>query len=272
VFQHAERPVTEGVSRGKPIVRSTAKRVYVAAVIASIVLAGVSAVVFSQHEKTAKPLADPGRVPSELVKIRNGFVITIPIQARGVLGSSALKDDQGQPYVAFNFVLPKYADQQSSGVDKSKFEKHIVTVSAVLALDPGHPEINAPNASPPFVLMRLLSPPVSMISANDYVDIDGLRCYHSEHPKDPVYDLCYGLRDKSIDEYILLHVLVDKDLSLFPNPQMYTEYLSKRYGGLWVRWRTSTANLPDWHEIDSRLWEILAGSNSAAAGINKSTP
>jgi hypothetical protein len=75
VFQHAERPVTERVSRGKPIVRSTAKRVYVAAVIASIALAGVSAVVFSQHEKTAKPLADPGRVPSELVKIRNGFVI-----------------------------------------------------------------------------------------------------------------------------------------------------------------------------------------------------
>jgi hypothetical protein len=247
-------------------------RVYVAAVIASIALAGVSAVVFSQPEKTAKRLADPGRVPSELVKIRNGFVITIPIQARGVLGSSALKDDQGQPYVAFNFVLPKYADQQSSGADKSKFEKHIVTVSAVLALDPGHPEINAPNASPPFVLMRLLSPPVSMISANDYVDIDGLRCYHSERPKYPSRDHCYGLRDKATDEYILLSVLVDTDHSSFPNPQMTAEYLSMKHGGLWISWRTSSANLSEWHGIDSRLWEILAESNFGAAGINKSTP
>jgi hypothetical protein len=44
---------------------------------------------------------------------------------------------------------------------------------------------------------------------------------------------------------------------------MHARYISKRFGGVEIAWRTHGGNFPRWHEIDAQIWKFIEAWNVA---------
>jgi hypothetical protein len=94
-----------------------------------------------------------------------------------------------------------------------------------------------------------------LIRAEDYQDIYGLRCWHF---------LGSDCRDVTGRGEINIHADTPPQPPGKVNPSLRADYMSARYGGVEIFWDTSIDNLPEWHDIDAHVWQVIDAWNVAA--------
>ncbi len=155
--------------------------------------------------------------------------------------------------VAFDFFLPECSGYTPQNY-LSTFDSEKVEVVELGPADPKQTEPDAPGSYPPNMLKRALH---AYLHKNQYQDQYGLRCYRGDAPKGLERTTCYGRRDYTAKEDIMLYATVAPAGPANRFPTMQAEYFTRRYGGLRIVWRTHARNLPRWHDIDAQIWKFV---------------
>jgi hypothetical protein len=157
----------------------------------------------------------------------------------------------------FDFFLPDFGGYTIERFRKpfSVDEVQVAYVESAkeIEVDPNHPAHYPSNQLKN--MLRVLADP------DKYQDIYGLRCYDARILKTTIY--CYSPHAGKDHKGILFFVTVPPYGPGVVNPQMWTDYFSKRYGGIEIYWRTNVKNLPHWRAIDAQIWKFLAAWNVA---------
>lgn len=196
-------------------------------------------------------------------KISDSLILAIPLEyersalyARGgpiarAPRTGVIENAQAQ----FDFFLPDYTGYTPQNFEV-KGDPNKVEVAYLIAANPAARTSN--------MLANALK---TFLDPNDYRDMYGLRCYQPRILKDRVW--CYGIRDDSNNEDIMLYVLEPPYSPGVVFPQMHARYISKRYGGVEIAWRTHISNFPRWHEIDAQIWKFIDTWNVAKKQTTK---
>ena len=171
-------------------------------------------------------------------KVTDDLILTIPAQyERSAIyaglgiptparGSVVIKHAQAQ----FDFFLPNFTGYTPQNYE-ALTNPNKVEVAYLIAADP---EAQTPN-----MLKNALK---NLLDPNDYQDMYGLRCYQARILKDRIW--CYGRRDDSNQEDIMLYVMQPPYTPGMVFPWMHARYISKRFGGVEIAWRTHVSNFP----------------------------
>ena len=101
-------------------------------------------------------------------------------------------------------------------------------------------EPDAAGTYPPNMFKRA----IDGYDINQYTERYGLKCYESKgngELNSINTQFCYGLRDQSLDEYILINLIVPPYPAGVLFPTMSAKYFTKQYGGLEISWRARQA-------------------------------
>jgi hypothetical protein len=195
------------------------------------------------------------------VKITDELILSIPLQfersAIDPKAPAANPKSFTHKEAQFDFFLPDFTGYTLANY-RNDFDENKVEVVYLHAGDAHEADPDAPGEYPPNMLKRSLR---DLLDPNDYKDMYGLRCYKTRVPSDRL--TCYGRRDQSSGEDIMLTTLVPPYPEGVTFPQMQARYFSKRYGGVRIAWRTHVRNLPRWQEIDARIWKLVDEWNVA---------
>lgn len=202
---------------------------------------------------------------SEPIKITDSLILAVPMKyiryasancgnfRSGIANSPAAK----HAWVGFGFFLPDFSGYTLKRLRES-FDVNEVEIAYVASPKEieGHADhpTNYPSNQLNNVLRYLANP-------KDYRDIYGLRCYEAKVLKTTMY--CYSARAGNEGDGILFTVTVPPYAPGLVNPQMQTDYYSRRYGGVEVAWRTNVKNISRWHEIDKQIWKFIGAWNVA---------
>jgi hypothetical protein len=207
------------------------------------------------------------------LKITESLTLEIPLQYQRAAisgGQSArramISQQSDRSEVQFDFFLPDFTGYTLENY-RNESDENKVEVVYLHAGDRHEDEPDAPGEYPPNMLKRQLK---DVLDPNDHHDMYGLRCYRGRVLADRI--TCYGRRDESRQEDILLTVLVPPYGPEATFPQMQARYFSKRYDGLRIAWRTHVNNLPRWHDIDAQIWKFIDAWNVAGPPSTPSTP
>lgn len=122
------------------------------------------------------------------------------------------------------------------------------------ALEPG-----APGAYPPNGLARTIQYK-GIADPNKFETKYGLICYERKEG-DGDQQICYGKRESTLDEHLMLHITTPPYNRSTLFPIMQTTYFSPRYGGLNIGWRSHMKNFSQWREIDAQIWKYIDAWN-----------
>src|SRR5215472_8216672 len=179
--------------------------------------------------RAAAPLSawPEGRTPPQ--KITDTLVLAIPLQYE----RSAVGDDRaprspftgaaGRTEVRFDFFLPDFSGYTLQNY-RNEFDANKVEVVYLHAGDPHEADPDAPGEYPPNMLKRSLR---DLLDPKDYKDMYGLRCYRGRVQTNRL--TCYGRRDETSGEDIMLTTLVPPYPEGVTFPQVQARYFSKRY-------------------------------------------
>lgn len=194
------------------------------------------------------------------IKITDELVLSVPLKymkyaflpCQGSNGPSEADHISRVKAINFAFFLPDFSGYT---VDRfrERFDVDKVEVIYVSAGSPHEADLGAAGKYPPNQLKRALE---YLADPDEYSDMYGLRCYQARILKTTMY--CYGAPGNSDHEGILFEVMIPPYAAGLVNPQMRTNYFSRRYGGIEIAWRTNVKNLPQWQEIDRQIWKFLA--------------
>jgi hypothetical protein len=195
-------------------------------------------------------------------KVTDSLILRIPLayDRFAILGSRAPVDKvvENTP-VGFDFFLPDFSGYTPQNYAE-EFNENKVQVVYLLAADPRQRDEGAPANK----LKLLLE---NSFDSQHFEDMYALRCYH--HRRLPSRVLCYGRRNSE-------DILFDTYLPPYPPditfPLLYAKYLSKKYGGVEIAWRTHVRNLPRWHDIDAHIWNSIADWNVAPRSEKNPAP
>ena len=115
---------------------------------------------------------------------------------------------------------------------------------------------------PPSVLKNYLK--MGLIDANKYEDKYGLRCYEDKVgllANQTKRQMCYGMRDQKLQEYILINLMVEPYDNWVKSPMMTIRYVTKQYGGMDMYWTAHAKYFSHWQEIDHQIWQHIADWN-----------
>jgi len=161
--------------------------------------------------------------------------------------------------IGFQFFMPSFSGYTPQNYMK-EFDEDRVDVIDIEPADPAQEQPGAAGYYPPNMLARALS---SYLSADNFVDLYGLRCYSEGGAAQvPRRRTCYGRRDEETHEDIMMHASFPPFDAATVNPLMQARYFSSRYGGLVIVWRTNVKNLPRWRQIDGKIWQFIAEWNA----------
>lgn len=217
----------------------------------------------SQAPASNEPRSWPEGV-SAPCKITDELVIEIPLQfvrtayffRNGPRPAAVpLKQLTRVENIQFDFFLPHFSGYTLENYE-NQFDENKVAIY-LSAGEPNESEPDAPGSYPPNALKRLLR--AHLLDSDGYQDSYGLRCYRGNSI--PKKITCYGKRDATGQEYILLDAMVPPYEPGVKSPIMQATYFSKRYGGIEIVWHTNVKNLPHWQAIDSQIWEFLHAWN-----------
>ena len=162
--------------------------------------------------------------------------------------------------VHFDFFLPDFSgytlENYRSDTDPNKVEVAYLHAGDSHEADPG-----APGEYPPNMLERLLS---EAFDRRHYRDQYGLRCYQGGSLARRI--ACYGRRDASSGEDIILTALTAPYPEDAGWPLFQARYYSQRYGGVRLEWRAHMSQLPRWREIDAQVWKFIDAWRVAPPG------
>lgn len=88
-----------------------------------------------------------------------------------------------------------------------------------------------------------------------FKNMEGLHCW----PEPTGGSQC---EDPKIPSAIYLRVDIPRPRYVV-NPILQAEYLSSRYHGVSMYWRTGAKHFPQWREIDRRIWQVIEAWNVA---------
>lgn len=195
------------------------------------------------------------------VKIADQLTLAIPLQYErsaiepgGPRPPPAAQSGHGE--VQFDFFLPGFSGYTLQNY-RNDSDPNKVEVVYVHAGNPHEADPGAPGEYPPNMLKRSLE---EILDPDRYRDQYGLRCYQWRTLAHRL--TCYGPRDAA-GEDIMLTVLVAPYPADVTFPEMQARYLSKRYGGVRISWRTHVRNLPRWRAIDAQIWKFIDAWNVA---------
>lgn len=117
-------------------------------------------------------------------------------------------------------------------------------------------EPDAAGSYPPNMIKRALEG----YALNQYEEKAGLKCYNykGNGPNSATNrQVCYGLRDAKLDEYILLDVDIPPYQPWVKYPMVRTTYFTKQYGGLEITWWSHAKYFNRWHDIDHQIWQYI---------------
>ena len=198
------------------------------------------------------------------VKITDALILSIPLQfKRSAIDPKAPAANPSSfthKEAQFDFFLPDFTGYTLQNY-RNDFDEHKVEVVYLHAGDPHEADPDAPGEYPPNMLKRSLR---DLLDPHDYKDMYGLRCYKGRVQTDRL--TCYGRRDQSSGEDIMLTTLVPPYPEGVTFPQMQARYFSKRYGGVRIFWRAHVSSLPRWREIDAQIWKLVDQWNVAPRG------
>lgn len=194
---------------------------------------------------------------TEPLKITDSLILQVPLQYErsaiyhGTAKRALISVQSDRAEVQFDFFLPDFTGYTLENY-RNESDENKVEVIYLHAGDPHEADPDAPGEYPPNMLKRSLR---DVLNPNDYKDTYALRCYQGREVRDRI--TCYGRRDASVHEDILLTALVPPYAAGVSFPQMQARYFSKRYGGVRIAWRTHVKNLPRWHDIDAQIWKFI---------------
>jgi len=214
-------------------------------------------------EQAPPPLREWPQGRAAAVKITDQLLLSIPLQfVRSAIDPRAPASSPASfahKEAHFAFFLPDFSGYTLANY-RNEFDENKVEVVYLHAGDPHEAEPDAPGEYPPNMLRRLLK---DQLNPDDYRDMYGLRCYKGRMLTDRL--ICYGRRDESRGEDIMLTTLVPPYAEGVTFPQMQARYFSRRFGGVRIAWRTHVRNLPRWREIDEQIWQHIEAWNVAPA-------
>jgi hypothetical protein len=208
------------------------------------------------------------------VKITDALILSIPLQyersAIDPKAPAANPQSFTHKEAQFDFFLPGFTGYTLQNF-RNDFDENKVEVVYLHAGDPHEADPDAPGEYPPNMLKRSLT---GLLDPKDYKDMYGLRCYRGRVQTNRL--TCYGRRDQTTSEDIMLTAPVPPYPEGVTFPQVQARYFSKRYGGVRIAWRTHMKNLPRWQEIDAQIWKLVDEWNVAprapAAAPEGATP
>jgi hypothetical protein len=159
--------------------------------------------------------------------------------------------------VSFSLFLPRY-----TGFTPSNFKRDLdvdrVDVVSLGAADPGEGEPGASGYYPPNLLERILA-----TGGDPHArDVHGLRCYQPTGLSGDRW-LCFGPVGEEPSRQIMLWVDLPPYEPGVRDPTMQAIYFTPRYGGMKITWRAHASHLAAWHDIDTRIWDLVAQWNVA---------
>jgi hypothetical protein len=198
------------------------------------------------------------------VKINDELSLAVPLQyVRSAIESGGppppTAAQSGHGEVQFDFFLPDFSGYTPQNY-RNDSDENKVEVAYVHAGNAHEADPDAAGEYPPNMLKRSLR---EILDPSHYQDQYGLRCYQGRVLASRI--TCYGPR-AAAGEDIMLTVLVPPYAPDVTFPEMQARYLSKRYGGVRISWRTHVRNLPRWREIDAQIWKFIDAWNVAQAG------
>lgn len=224
----------------------------------------------STHPSSSPP-ASSGDAPcspswpdrnSARIKISDSLVLSIPAKylrygwlSRRDRGDANLNGQMskntGLGSASFDFFLPDFSGYTTERL-RERFDINAVQVAYVVAakqieVDPNHPAHYPSN--------QLKNTLRYLADKSKYRDMYGLRCYEGRTLKSRMY--CYSMQAGKDHEGILLSVDVPPYGRSVVNPLVWTNYFSKRYGGIEISWHASVKNLSRWRDIDRQIWHFL---------------
>jgi hypothetical protein len=206
------------------------------------------------------------------IKVTNSLILSIPLkylQYEWVSCRESSKEIAAQREslakitgirgAGFDFFLPDFSGytvrRLQKPYDVDKVQVSYVVSAKGIGFDPRDP---AKLESHQFENeLRVLA------DVSRYRDMYGLRCYEGKTLKSR--EFCYSANAGEQHKGILLTVDVAPYGPGVINPQVSTEYYSRRYGGIDVDWHTNVKNLAHWREIDAQVWKFMAAWNQARA-------
>lgn len=202
------------------------------------------------------------------VKINDELSLAIPLQyvrsavdtvtGAGAPVTAAAPSAGERREAHFDFFLPGFSGYTLQNY-RNRSDDNKVEVLYVHAGNPHEADPDAPGEYPPNMLKRSLG---EILDPSHYHDQYGLRCYQGRVLASRI--TCYGPR-AAAGEDIMLTALVPPYAPDVTFPEMQARYLSKRYGGVRISWRTHVRNLPRWREIDAQIWKFIDAWNVAQA-------
>jgi hypothetical protein len=151
----------------------------------------------------------------------------------------------------FSFQYPSLKGYSQTNYEKVWIEEivHVVSISIApkIEFEPSQPGYWTPN-----VMHRWLG--TNWIKDMQHEDLYGLNCYKKTEKH---YEICWGQRQSNPDEYLIANSVSRLPLIHGENALFQTTYLSKRYGGVEITWRTSMSNAAYWRDIDEQVWKFI---------------
>lgn len=199
------------------------------------------------------------------VKVTNSLILSVPVKyiryelltCGETTGGIPRDGPDGSTLVSFDFFMPDFSGYTIARLQK-RFDVDQVRVGYIVSPaeiepHPGHPT-NYPDNQLKNILRYIANP-------RKYHDMYGLRCYEGMILKTRMY--CYSASAGKEHKGILFFVTAPPYAPGIVNPQMSTNYLADRYGGIEIAWSTNVRNLSHWREIDSQIWQFIDTWNVA---------
>lgn len=163
-------------------------------------------------------------------------------------------------YLPFSMFMPDFGGFTPDNY-MTQFNEDEIKIVNIQPRPMSYVEPDAPSTYPPNVFKRMLD----IIDVNKYEEKYGLRCYDNKSipARMSPRQICYGIRDQKLGEYIMIHLDVKPYGQFDFNPMMKTTYFTKQYGGLEITYWTHAKNFNRWQEIDRQIWQHIADWNVA---------
>lgn len=170
--------------------------------------------------------------------------------------------------IGFHFFMPDFSGFTPDNYE-SEFHEDRVDVIWVKPVGMGQEQPGATGSYPPNMYQRMTTG-TAKLDPDKYEEKYGLRCF-SPRPHDLDMRTCYGLRDATTGEYILLRISVPPYEDWIKYPNMQAEYFSPQYGGVEILWRANMKHFARWQDIDSQIWKFIEAWNIRNTGNQPKT-
>ena len=212
----------------------------------------------------APPLTEWPKGVTAPLKITDQLTLQIPleydraaIEPGHTAARAFIAQQSDRSEARFDFFLPDFSGYTLRN-HRNDNDPQKVEVEYLHAGNPHEAEPDAPGEYPPNMRKRALE---TLLDRGNFKDQYGLRCYRARQPSPRLS--CYGQRDAAGEEIAL--TILEPPYPPDSFPQLQARYFSARYGGVRLEWRAHMSQLPNWREIDTRIWKFIEAWKVAPA-------